>query len=168
MNALRPVDHSILRTNQAAIIVLLLAGFILNAPLLVALVALVMLVGTILGRPGFGFLYTRILRPARWVKPDILQDNLEPHRFAQGMGGTVCLIGFLALLAGLTTLGWALAWLVIALAALNLFAGFCTGCAVYYWLNRMHVPGFIKSPPSGTFPGLRPRHSEVDVRGDRA
>ena len=60
-------------------------------------------------------------------------------------------------LGGLSLLGWALAWLVIGLAALNLFAGFCAGCAVYYWLNRLQVPGFNQSAPEGVFPGLRPR-----------
>jgi hypothetical protein len=164
MNALRPVDHSVLRTNQAVIIVLLLAAFILNALPLVALVALFMLGGTALGKAGFGFLYTRLLRPMRWVKPDILQDNTEPHRFAQGFGGVVLIVSCLALIGGAGILGWALTWLVIGLAALNLFAGFCAGCAVYYWLNRLHVPGFIKSPPAGTFPGLRPRRTEIPIR----
>ena len=44
-----------------------------------------------------------------------------------------------------------------AYGALNLFAGFCAGCAVYYWLNRLQVPGFARTPPPGTFPGMRPR-----------
>lgn len=161
MNTLKPVDHSALRTNQSAIIVLLVLGYIFNSPLLVGLVALFMLGGTALGKPGFGFIYTRLLRPLGWLKPDILQDNPEPHRFAQGFGGTVVLGGFLALLAGAGLLGWVLAWLVVALAALNVFVGFCAGCAVYYWLGRFHVPGFIKAPPVGTFPGLRPRHVEI-------
>ncbi|MGA2477407.1 MAG: DUF4395 family protein [Spirochaetia bacterium] len=52
---------------------------------------------------------------------------------------------------------WLLTWLVIVLAAANLFLGFCAGCAVYYWLNRLQVPGFGKTPPSGTFPGMRPK-----------
>jgi hypothetical protein len=39
-------------------------------------------------------------------------------------------------------LGWALSWIVVALAALNLFAGICVGCLMYYWLNRLGVPGF--------------------------
>ncbi len=161
MNVLKPVDHSALGTNQAVIITLLVIGFILNAPLVAAVVGLFMLGGTLLGRPGFGWLYTRALRPLGFVKPDVLPDNPEPHRFAQGFGGTVVLIGFLALLGGLPVLGWALAWLVVALAALNLFGGFCVGCAVYYWLNRLNVPGFVKAPPAGTFPGLRPRHTDL-------
>jgi len=157
-NQLQNVDHSAIRTNQATIIVLLLAAFILNLPWLVAIVALVMLAGTIVRRPGFAmFLYARWLKPMGWVRPDVLKDNPEPHLFAQGFGGLVLVISSLGFVLGSTALGWALAWLVVALAALNLFGGFCVGCAVYYWLNRLNVPGFIKSPPEGTFPGMRPR-----------
>src|SRR5512133_4136436 len=156
MNVLKPVDHSALGTNQAVIILLLVLGFVFNAPLLVGLVALFMLGGTLLGRPGFAWLYTRALRPLGLVRPNVLPDHPEPHRFAQGFGGSVVLLGFLALLLGLPALGWALAWLVVALAALNLFAGFCVGCAVYYWLNRLKVPGFAQRPPEGALPGQRP------------
>jgi hypothetical protein len=155
--ATKPVDHASLRTNQAAIIAFLLLAFILNFPLLVVFTALVMLVGTALRRPGFLPIYTQILKPRGWVKPEILQDNPEPHRFAQGFGGVVLAGSVLAFLLGASTLGWALGWLVIALASLNLFAGFCAGCAVYYWLNRLHVPGFVKAPPAGIFPGLKPK-----------
>jgi len=45
---------------------------------------------------------------------------------------------------------------VTLLAAVNLFAGVCVGCAIYYWLARLHVPGFSKSPPPGALPGRRP------------
>lgn len=159
-NVLQRVDHSALRTNQAFIITLLIIAFIINVPWLVAAVALVMLLGTAFGRPGFGLLYTRVLRPLGWVKPDVVPDNPEPHRFAQGFGGAVLAAAFVALLAGAPALGWALSWLVVALAALNLFGGFCMGCAVYYWLNRLHVPGFTKAPPEGTFPGMLPKARE--------
>jgi hypothetical protein len=98
------------------------------------------------------------------VKPDVLADNPEPHRFAQGFGAVVLAAGAIALFAGLPLLGWSLVWLVIALAALNLFAGFCAGCAVYYWLNRLNVPGFVQSPPEGTFPGMRPKGSLPEQR----
>lgn len=159
-NVLQRVDHSALRTNQAFIIALLIIAFIINVPWLVAAVALVMLLGTAFDRPGFGLLYTRVLRPLGWVKPDVVPDNPEPHRFAQGFGGAVLAAAFAALLAGALALGWALSWLVVALAALNLFGGFCMGCAVYYWLNRLHVPGFTKAPPKGTFPGMLPKARE--------
>jgi hypothetical protein len=151
------IDHSALKMNQGVIIVGLLLAFVINVPWIVAAVALVMLIGTVIGRPGFLFVYALLLRPLRIVKPDPLDDNPEPHRFAQGFGGVVSAISALLLLLGAGGGGWALAWLVIVLAALNLFVGFCTGCAVYYWLNRLSVPGFSRTPPQGTIPGMRPR-----------
>ncbi len=154
---LQKIDHSALRVNQAMIILLCLLAFILNQPWLALLVGLVMALGTVLKVPGFGWIYRRILKPARLVRPDLLLDNPEPHRFAQGLGSVFLFAGSLALWLGASVLGWALVWLVIALAALNLFAGFCAGCLVYYWLNRLQVPGFHKSPPAGTFPGMRPK-----------
>ncbi len=154
---LRKVDHAALRTNQAVIIGLNLIAFILDRPLLVALVALAMLLGTALGKPGFGWLYGRALKPLGWVKPDVLDDNPEPHRFAQGFGGVVLVLSLLFFWLGAGLVGWSLVWLVIALAALNLFGGFCVGCAMYYWLNRLNVPGFNHAPPEGIIPGMIPR-----------
>ena len=86
-------------------------------------------------------------------------DNvLRRQRIALASGGAVVLgLGAVALLAGAPAVGWSLVWLVIALAALNLFVGFCAGCAVYYWLARLRLPGFAKSPPQGTWPGMRPK-----------
>lgn len=155
---LKPIDHTTLKTNQGFIILFSLLAFLFNQPWVIALVALVMLTGSLLlKRPGFAFLYTRLLKPAGILRPDVIEDNPEPHLFAQGFGGTVLAGAALALFLGVSALGWSLAWLVIALAALNLFAGFCVGCAMYYWLSRLKIPGFIKSPPPGVFPGLRPK-----------
>jgi len=154
---LQQVDHTALRVNQALIILLGILAFILDAAWLAALVALVMILGTLFGKPGFYFIYRYVLRPTGLVKADILIDNPEPHRFAQGFGGIVLATGSLALFLGASILGWALVWLVVALAALNLFAGFCMGCAMYYWLARLSVPGFTKNPPPGTTPGMRPK-----------
>jgi hypothetical protein len=156
-NGLSKVDHSSLKVNQAAIIVLLLVAFVANVPWLVAVVAAIMLAGSAAGRPGFFFIYSWLLRPAGLVRPNVLADNPEPHRFAQGFGGVVAALAALGALFGAAVFGWAFAWLVIVLAALNLFAGFCAGCAVYYWLHRLQVPGFSKNPPAGVVPGMRPR-----------
>jgi hypothetical protein len=153
---LQKIDHGALKGNQLVIITLNVIAFVLNLPWLAALVGLVMLVGTAFGVPGFGLIYRSALKPWGWVKPEILLDNPEPHRFAQGFGGVVMLAGTLSLWMGYTTLGWGLVWLVIGLAALNAFGGFCAGCFVYYWLTRFGVPGFVKTPPGGTFPGMRP------------
>jgi len=150
------VDHNAIRSNQAAIIVTLLVAFVADSVALVGLVALPMLAGTALRTQAFGWLYRRILNPLRLVRPDSVPDHPAPHRFAQGLGGGFLVVASLALVLSAPILGWALAWLVIVLAAVNLFLGFCAGCFVYYWLARWNVPGFTHSPPGDTFPGVRP------------
>lgn len=130
-------DENALRVNQATLIVLLVAGFVLNEPFLVLFVALALALGTLLAVPGFKPVYRYILKPMNIVKPRIVNDNPKPHRFAQGVGAACTLAGALFLLFGNAYLGWGLIWVVIALAGLNLFTGFCAGCFLYYWINRL-------------------------------
>jgi hypothetical protein len=153
---LQTVDHAALKTNQSFIIGLNILAYVIDFTWLVVLVMIVMAIGTLLMRPGFGFVYKSILKPAGLLKPDVIRDNPEPHRFSQGFGAVVMAAASAALLSGAALLGWSLVWLVVALASLNLFGGFCVGCAVYYWLNRLQVPGFVKAPPQGVVPGRRP------------
>jgi hypothetical protein len=156
--ALQKVDHSALKVNQITIITLNTLGFIFNLPLLALIVAVVMGLGTLLKVPGFLTLYRYILKPAGIVKPDVLDDNPEPHRFAQLIGFVVMTGASIALYANAALLGWSLVWLVSALAALNAFGGFCVGCAIYYWLGQKKiVPAFSKQPPAGAFPGMKPK-----------
>lgn len=133
-----PFDRTALKVNQAAIITLLAAGFVANQPWLVALVAAVMALGT--AAPAlalFQRLYRDVLKPAGLLKPDVHVEDATPHRFAQGMGAGVLLIATLAFAAGAPALGWGLALLVITLAAVNLFFGFCAGCFVFLQLQRL-------------------------------
>ena len=151
---LRPVDHAALRTNQSVIIGLLVAAFVADAPVVVAGVGLLMLVGAARSRPAFGWFYSW-LRRGRLVRPDVVPDNPEPHRFAQTLGAAFLILASASFALGWAVAGWTLTALVALLAAVNLFAGICVGCAIYYWLARFHVPGFSKSPP-GALPGKRP------------
>jgi hypothetical protein len=154
---LQKVDHAALKANQLLIILLSILAFILNLPILAAFVALVMGLGSAFKVPGFLPVYKNILKPLGWIKPDVLEDNPEPHRFAQFLGFIFMTAGSVALFLGAAIWGWSLVWLVVALAALNAFGGFCVGCAVYYWLARLNLPGFAKEPPAGTFPGMKPK-----------
>lgn len=154
---LQKVDHAALRTNQAVIIGLNTAAFVLDLTWLAVVVSTAMLLGTMVKRPGFGWVYRGLLKPPGWVSPDVIMDNPEPHRFAQGFGGVVMAAAVGILYMGASTLGWGLVWLVAALAALNLFGGFCVGCAMYYWLGRLQVPGFSKAPREGSTPGMQPK-----------
>jgi len=139
----RKVDHSAIRTNQALIIGLLVMAFVLDARWLVAFVSAVMLIGTFFPKIAlFKAVYWYILKPFKIARPDMRRDNPEPHLFAQGVGGTVLLMATLAFWVGAAVVGWVLAWIVVVLAALNLFAGICVGCLMYYWFNRLGVPGF--------------------------
>src|SRR5687768_5004153 len=105
---LQKVDHSALKTNQIIIISLNLLAFIFNLPILAALVAAVMGIGSALKIPGFGFVYHYVLKPRGWMKPDILDDNPEPHRFAQLLGFLFMTAGSITLYLGAAVLGWSL------------------------------------------------------------
>lgn len=153
MNTLHPVDHALLKWNQLAVIGLNLIAFVFNLSWLAALTGALMLLGTALSKPLFGL----ALRPLLRFSPEVVPDNPEPHRFAQGLGGFFLLIGAVSLWLGLGLIGWGFTWLVTALAALNAFGGFCAGCFAYYWLTRLGVPGFVKTPPAGSRAGFRPR-----------
>ena len=153
--SLKAVDHSALQTSMAVRLGVLLATFVTDQTWPVPVLAVLMLIGTARGKPEFTFVY-RALRKAKWISPELIPDNPEPHRFALGVGGGFLAGATLAFVSGFPIVGWVLTWIVIALVALNLFGGFCVGCAVYYWLNRVRVPGFSKAPPPGILPGRRP------------
>ncbi|MCW5875927.1 MAG: DUF4395 domain-containing protein [Anaerolineales bacterium] len=158
-NKLQKVDHAALKANQLTIITLSILAFVLNQPWLAAFVAAVMGIGSLLKVPGFLPFYQQVLKPTGLLKPDVLDDNPEPHRFAQIIGFVVLGAGAWLLFGGVASAGWALVWLVIGLAALNAFGGFCVGCAMYYWLVRLKIPGFSKQPPAGVLPGMKPKAS---------
>jgi hypothetical protein len=143
------VDHSALRFNQAMIIALLCLGFIIDRWWLVLFVGVVMALGTLADRPGFVPLY-RWLRRHGLLRPDVIQDYRQPHRFAQGVGASFLALALLAFAIKTSLLAWLLAGIVVMLAGLNLFAGFCLGCALYYWLGRIGAPGFSLAPLSDT------------------
>ena len=146
MNVERVVDHSAIRTNQVFTITLLALAFVLSAPAISGVTGAIMLVSAIFPPLGlFTRVYRHLLKPAGIVRPHAIPDNPEPHRFAQLLGGVMVTLGTLLVVADVSTVGWALIIVVIVLASLNLFAGWCAGCTMYYWLNRLGVPGFTRS-----------------------
>ncbi len=134
----KKVDVTAIKFNQASIVVITLLGFVLNQPYLVLLVGLVLAIGTIWPQAGlFKLIYLKWLKPAGLLKANVIDDDPAPHRFAQGIGALFLLAGS-GILLGLNhlVLGWALAWVVIILASINLVFGFCAGCFVYYQLDK--------------------------------
>ena len=144
---LRKVDQAGLKTGQAATIILLIVAFVLNSTLLVAFVGLAQLLGALdVPYAPYRLLYQRVLKPGGLVKPHIIDDNPEPHRFAMLVGAIFNGVATLALLANVAVLGWVLVAIVIVLANLNFWLNFCAGCWMYYQFNRLGVPGFTQSP----------------------
>jgi len=144
------VDQSVVKVGQASTIAILVIAFIANLWPLVAAAALIGVLGAL--QPAISLwraLYRYVLKPAGIVKPNVIADHPEPYRFAQGVGAVLDVIATVLLLFGLPVAGWALVWIHIALAALNLFADFCVGCFTYYQLNRLGIPGFSQSPIEG-------------------
>jgi hypothetical protein len=132
------VDRTALRFNQAAIITLLVLGFVLDQAWLVGVVAAVMVFGTITPALAlFQRFYRELLKPAGILKADVHAEDPAPHRFAQGLGGAMLVGAGLALLFGAAVVGWALALVVIVLAAVNLLFGFCAGCFMFFQLQRL-------------------------------
>jgi hypothetical protein len=140
------VDQTALKFNQASIILLLVLAFLLNAVWLVAFVAAVMVVGTLWPQAGlFKQLYARVFEPAGWLKANIIDDDPKPHLFAQGLGGIFLVLSVATLWLGQPVVGWVLAGVVIVLASINLFLGFCVGCFIYYQLGRIGIKPSLPS-----------------------
>ena len=134
------VDHTALKVNQSFIIGLLVLAWLLDQWWLVAFVGLVMLVGTIWPQAGlFKRIYSDLLKPAGLLKPDPQADTPAPHLFAQGVGAIVLALAVLAFALGGIVVGWLLTAVVIVLASINLFAGFCLGCFLYFQFARRGI-----------------------------
>ncbi len=143
----RRVDRSALKVNAFFVAGLLALAVLLGSHALVAFVGIAMLVS--IAAPDlavFHIVYRDGLRPARIGKARIVIDNPEPHRFAQGFGGMLVILGLIALMLDWTAMGWALVSAVALAAALDLALNFCVGCFLYYQLNRLGVPGFQHGP----------------------
>ncbi len=141
------VDYSGLKTGQALTIILLIVAYIVQSPLLVALVAVAQLLGALdVPFAPYRLFYQYVVKPSGLVKPNIQPDNPEPHRFAMLVGALFNGVATLALLAGAPGLAWVLVGVVVVLANLNFWVNFCAGCWMYYQFNRLGVPGFAKAP----------------------
>ncbi len=124
------VDRTALKVNQAGIIGTLLLSFLVSAVWrpavwLVPALAGVMLLGTFVPQAAvFILFYARVLRPNGILKPRPVGESPRPHNFAQLLGGIFLALASITFLLAATTLGWGLVWIVILLAAVNLFFGF--------------------------------------------
>jgi thiol-disulfide isomerase/thioredoxin len=132
-----PIDPRGPRTNQAVLALALVLGFVTSQTWVAPLFAAVLFLGAAFG-PKWGpvlRLYGAVIRP-RLSPPSELEDP-RPPRFAASVGVAFLTAASLAFVAGATTLGWILALVVAALAALAATTGLCVGCEMYVLLVRL-------------------------------
>ena len=132
-----PIDPRGPRTNQAVLASALVLGFVLGIPWVAPVFAVVLFLGAAFG-PKWGPVlraYQLLLRP-RLAPPKELEDP-RPPRFAAAVGVAFLSAASLAFALGAPAVGWSLALIVAALAALAATTGLCVGCEMYVWFVRL-------------------------------
>jgi Domain of unknown function (DUF4395) len=140
-----PFDRSVLKVNQAILMVTIAIGYVVylaigggGAALVLPALAVMMLAAVASPRLNLPrFLYLRLLKPAHIVKPRVVVEDPTPHRFAQLVGGVFLVAASLMLLLGQPGVAWVLGWIVGALALLNFVFNICVGCIMYAQLVRV-------------------------------
>jgi hypothetical protein len=125
------------RTNQAVLALGLALGFVVGWWPVAPLFAVVLGLGVVFG-PAWGpvlLAYRRLVAP-RLSPPSELEDP-RPPRFAATVGVIFLLAATVSFVLGATTVGWILALIVAALAALAATTGICVGCEMYLWGARI-------------------------------
>lgn len=140
------VDQNSIKYGMGMTFTLLAIAFVLDSWLLVGAVVVAQLVGALnVPFAPYRLLYRHVVVPNGWIKPNFQPDHMEPHQFAQLVGGLFNILAIIALLNNLQILGWGLVGIVFVLSNLNVWISFCMGCWMYYQLNRLGVPGFSQA-----------------------
>jgi len=74
----------------------------------------------------------------RLLGPPGTREPAAPHRFAKILGATGTTAATAFLIAGFTTVGFAIAAIVGLLAALAALTGLCVGCKMYRQVSFLH------------------------------
>ena len=129
----RMIDPRGHRFGAALSVLILVGGFALGAPVVVALLAIALGVSayfgtrySILGRPW------PVIRRIFGIAPPRELEHELPPRFAQALGFIGFTVASALFLFGLPTLGWVVAAAVGALQAVLAATGYCLGCRLYF------------------------------------
>jgi Zn-dependent protease len=137
----RMIDPRGHRFGAAVSGVLLVAAFLLNAPIGVAIALASIGISAAFGLRWsiYGVVWRRIVSAMRLgpVEP----EHEYPPRFAQTLGSVALILSLVAFLAGTPALGWLLALAVAGLQGLLAVTGYCLGCRLYFL--RWWVPDLV-------------------------
>ena len=143
------VDPRQPRFGQAVTGVILLAGYLLDWPVVIPILAVVLAGASLLGPRAnvYAYLYREASRLLRLGPPRELEEAAPP-RFANTLGflfltvATVAYFAFDPPLAG-GWVAWGLGLLVSALALLAATTGLCVGCEFYVIARRVATRGRV-------------------------
>ncbi len=150
--AIVPFDRSVLKVNQAILMIVIVVGYAVGLAYRDAayvLLALAVMMLAAVASPSLNLpriLYVRLLRPSGIVRPRVVHEDPAPHRFAQLLGGVFLAAASIFVVTGFLLIAWVLAWIVMALAFLNFAFNICVGCIVYAQLVRVGVLPLSREP----------------------
>ena len=138
----RQIDPRGHRFGAALSVAILLVAFVLDAPILVALVCAALAISawfgtrySILGRPW------PIVRKVFHIGPPHELESEFPPRFAQALGALALGIATISFVVGLPLVGWILTAGVAALQFTLAATGYCLGCRLYFL--RWYAPALF-------------------------
>jgi ABC-type uncharacterized transport system permease subunit len=135
------LDRNQSKFSQACTVLLVILAFIFQWPAVVAIAAICLALSALDHQISpYSLLYKGVVVPLGLLKPKIVEDDPNPHRFANAIG-TVFLVAssLLLIFTPFKTLGWVLDLIIFVLSGVNLTVGFCLGCFMYYHLGRLGV-----------------------------
>lgn len=124
------VDPRAPRFGQAITASGLLAGVLLDLPVLIFAIAFV-LVSAVVSQwrlDLYGLVFKSVVKP---VLAPRNPESATPHRFAKVVGATGSTLASALIVAGFPMVGYAVAVLIVIPAALGATTGFCLGCHMY-------------------------------------
>jgi uncharacterized membrane protein len=132
---MKEIPLPLIKSNQAGIVLFILAGFLLQQPILIYILFAVQLIGLVFGANANLFIrLARLIFPKQRLR-DSEQQAVELARFNQSIAVTLLAAASLALILGWTVAAYIFAGMV-ALAAAVAIAGYCIGCTLYFQYKR--------------------------------
>lgn len=137
----RMIDSRGHRFGAGVSAVLLVAAFVVNAPVLVAVALLSIGTSAAFGLRWsiYGAIWRRLVR-ALSLGPAVPEHEYPP-RFAQTLGSVALGLSIVAFGLGVAPLGWLFALAVAGLQGVLAVTGYCLGCRLYFL--RWWVPDLV-------------------------